>query len=351
MNRRDLKLTDAAVDALALHHARTELLEEIMNSPAVDDATVRSAAPRRSSRYLVPLAAAAAVAALATVPLWWGSDSTDTREGAVAGASDATSSATPGDAYLPILDAPGWVVDDSSTDAEGGEVEFNKGDAELEVRWKPARLYDEYVADREDLNKPPSAGEPVAVAGLPGQLWSYGKDDFTVIREVEGDRWIELRAQGLGKDDYLALIAQVRLVGLEEFEAALPDEFVTTAERPAAVDNMVDGIAGALAPDHRLSPMGTPGPDFDTVGVDRYNLGAEIAGAVACGWLSSYVEATGSGDSAAATEAVDAMATSREWPILQEMDAEGGYPEAVWEYADDMAAGRDVRSYPDGLGC
>ena len=45
------------------------------------------------------------------------------------------------------------------------------------------------------------------------------------------------------------------------------------------------------------------------------------------------------------------MATSRDWAILREMDAEGDYPEVVWEMADDLAAGRVPEGWRGALGC
>ena len=37
--------------------------------------------------------------------------------------------------------------------------------------------------------------------------------------------------------------------------------------------------------------------------------------------------------------------------MLREMDAEGDYPEVVWEYAAEVQAGRVPEGYRDGLGC
>ena len=41
---------------------------------------------------------------------------------------------------------------------------------------------------------------------------------------------------------------------------------------------------------------------------------------------------------------------SRQWPVLQEMDSEGDYPEVVWGYADTIAAGELPGSGKDGEG-
>jgi hypothetical protein len=54
------------------------------------------------------------------------------------------------------------------------------------------------------------------------------------------------------------------------------------------------------------------------------------------------------------------MATARGWPVLREMNAEGDYPEVLWELASAMPnngtvpGGRPIsleNAYVDGLGC
>lgn len=343
-SRQHPKLTDQAVDGLPLHHGRTELLEEIMNTPVLDDSPLRTRAPGRPSRYLVPLAAAATVAALATVPLWWGSTAAPEQQ------RFATAPQAPAepDLYRVLLDAPGWTVTYAS---QSNDISYARGDAELEINWYDAASYDDYVEDREHIVQPPAAGEAVEVLGAPGQLWAYNSDDHTVIREVAAGHWIELRAQGIGKAAYLGLLADLRLVGLEDFEASLPGRFVTTDERDPATDAIVAGIADTLGPARGLSPMGTPEPTFASSANSRYDLGATVAGTVACAWLDLYVTGRQNGDTDATADAAGALATARDWPILQEMEPVGDYPEVVWEYADRTADGRTVDGYEGALGC
>jgi hypothetical protein len=54
------------------------------------------------------------------------------------------------------------------------------------------------------------------------------------------------------------------------------------------------------------------------------------------------------------------MRTSRRWPILREMEAEGDYPELLWELADAMRGDPPFpgatpdwveENYREGLGC
>jgi hypothetical protein len=93
---------------------------------------------------------------------------------------------------------------------------------------------------------------------------------------------------------------------------------------------------------------------------DRYQLGAIVSGAVACAWLDQWVAATAADDEASVQQAVDAMATSHGWAVLQQMNDEGDYPEVLWEYADALAGngpimgGKELtieESYGAALGC
>ena len=70
---------------------------------------------------------------------------------------------------------------------------------------------------------------------------------------------------------------------------------------------------------------------------DRYQLAAQVSGAVACGWIGQWFDARRSGDHGREQAAVDALLGSRSWPVLREMQAKGDYPLVVWEYADAIA--------------
>lgn len=84
-------------------------------------------------------------------------------------------------------------------------------------------------------------------------------------------------------------------------------------------------------------------PGFDstrlengTIVSDRYQLGAQVTGAVACGWIHRWAAARKRGDRATARQAVAAMQTSRGWKILQEMKRDGAWTQVLTEYADAM---------------
>lgn len=94
--------------------------------------------------------------------------------------------------------------------------------------------------------------------------------------------------------------------------------------------------------------------------IDRYMIGAHVAGAAVCAWIEEWLDATAVGDQERADEAVSALNTSRSWPVLAEMNPVGDYPEAVWKYADAVAAGGAIAlgdfttvadSYESAFGC
>jgi hypothetical protein len=340
------KLTDHAVAELPLEAGRAELLEEIMSVVAPDRPTEEPTPVRHRSRWLVPLAVAAAVATVASTPLWWGGAA----EERAPEVTFQTAPESPGTGYRAVLTAPGWEVSHVEEDSTyGGEVGYEDGGQELAVTWYPAKTYEDYLRDRQHIEDPqnPAPGDPVTVLGADGQLWAYSDTDHAVMREPGLGHWMEIRGRGMDRAAFEALLGQLRLVSLPELEATLPAEFVTQAERPAEVEDILAGI-------ERVSRATVPaGTTLDTSleDSDPYQLGAAVAGQYACAWIAEFVDAKGSGDQARADEAARVLGTSRGWPILQEMDAEGDYPEVVWESADEVAAGQVPEGYREGLGC
>jgi hypothetical protein len=340
------KLTDDAVAELPLGAGRAELLEEIMSTVAPDRTAPAPTDATSRRRYLVPLAAAAVVAAIAVSSLWWrglGDEGATSRGDAGVAAQEQLQE----QGFRAVLDAPGWTVSSTEAGDGYGEVSYTKGDQTFQITWYPAAFFADYVTDREHILDPPAPGEPVEVLGRAGQLWAYSADDHTVIREVEDGHWMELRGSGMDEATYRTLLAQLRIVGLTDYEAALPDDFVSKAERRDAVLAMVSGITDA-------SGAGWPGgqaPNLASSQQDPYQLGAEVSGSYACAWLGEFAAAERGGDDARAAEAARVLDTSRQWPVLQQMDARGDYPEVVWEYADEVVAGRVPDGYEQGLGC
>ncbi|MCC6224515.1 MAG: hypothetical protein IT201_13620 [Thermoleophilia bacterium] len=251
----------------------------------------------------------------------------------------------------PRLLIPGWEVTRADQfSVELGEMTFGNGGRELELRWQPAGGFQGLVDDRErssDL----SLSAPVA--DTEARVFRYeGTTDFTAVWR-QGDYVLELRGVAAGVDAFEAVLASLRQVDVGTWLSAMPRSVVKPAGRAAVVEEMLAGI-----------PL-PPGLDVGRLKAgdavrDRYQLGAAVTGAVACGWIERWLAARATGDAAAARIAVRAMDGSRGWTILREMDENGDYPEVVWQYADAMAAGRPItggkklsseESYRTALGC
>ena len=338
------KLTDEALADLPLSHGRADLLEEIMRTPVLDDRPV-PADPRPRRGWLVPVAAAATVALLAGGVAWWAQEGTD--PGASSGVA-STPSTAPDPGRWVVLDAPGWQVTSAYVDATTGEVSWERGDESLEVTWYSADSYDGYVEDRRHITTEPRDGEPVEVLGLGGLLWDYSKRDHTVIREVEGERWYEFRGSGMGRADFLALLEELQATDQAGFDAAMPASFVSDSERRAQIDTILDEIEQAAG---TALPAGLDRASVTSGQSDPYQLGADVTRAVTCAWIEEFDAARARGDDAAAQLAVDAMATAREWPVLDRMTSRGEWSQGIWAMADRMAAGEEMAPHAEGMGC
>lgn len=338
------KLTDAAVAALPVHDGRVELLEEIMTTPVLDRVKERHDPDRpRTGRWLAVVAAAASVAVVASAPLWLDLGNREGKGGGDAQVATGVEGAT-GDRA--VLDAPGWTANHTNDDPEhGGEIGYTaSGGRDLQITWYAADQYASYVEDRQHIDHPTvNPGTPVTVAGKPALMWPYSATDHAAIREVEKDFFIEVRASGMEEAAFRELLTHVRMVDKAGFESALPADFVTDAERQGVIDEILAGL-GTL-------PPGFPAGELASSEPDRYHLGADVSGAVACAWIEEYADAKQAGATARMAAATDALQASRSWPILLEMEDRGDYPEVLWSYADEVEAGTVPEGFREGLGC
>ena len=250
-----------------------------------------------------------------------------------------------------LVDAPGWRVTRADQfGADLGEMTFSNGERELELRWSPAQRLAQTLRDRGDKV---DVVTTVRAGGAEIRVFRYrGTNDFTAVW-VRGDSMLELRGFAADAATFASAVVSLRGVDVDSWLSAMPESVVKPESRAQVVEEMLSGVP---------LPAG-----FDTAALrrgdvvrDRYQLGAQVAGAVACSWLKHWSEARHSGDETAARAAVDAMATSNRWPVLLEMNELGDYPEVLWQYADAMAtnaaiaAGKALsveESYAAALGC
>ena len=298
----------------------------------------------RNPRRLFGVAAAAVAAAAAVVGI--------TLSGGSEGQAWSASLVRVAEASPRLLvDEPGWEVtraDQFSVDY--GEMTFANGERELDVKWLSASRYEEAVATRvaemDDLATAP-------VAGGEARVFRYPSTNDYVAVWLDGEYTVEVRGLAADGDAFRATLALLDEVDVDTWLSAMPANVIEPAMQAEAVDQMLAGIPLPPGFDPTVIPTG------DAVR-DRYQLGAQVAGAVACGWIDRWIAARRAGDVARARDAVEAMATSATWPVLQEMEDEGAFPEVVREYAAAIAGtgvvpgGKPLtvrRSYQSALGC
>ena len=228
---------------------------------------------------------------------------------------------------------------------------------EIQVRWSDASLYASQIAglgaeesDLTDLGTTDALGRPV-------RWFTYaGTNRFRAVW-VHDDRMIEVDGIAADRDAFAAILDRLILVDVDTWLRAMPDSVVKPAVLKESIETMLADIP--------LPPDWTNTAVQDSVGTarDRYQLGAAVTGSVACGWIAEWADARKSANPVRMKAAAAAMNSSRSWQILREMDAEGAYPEVIWDYADVMNGRRDAAAsgqklakgelgdYRSALGC
>jgi len=349
MNDRDLDqliaranpFGDDTVRQLPTADAESDLMEGILSTP-----TTRRSLPRRPVRLAAAAAVVAAAVAGGAVAATTGGETHHARPSLsnpsaphIAYAANVREVAEANQRLL--IDEPGWKIThvDQFTVAEG-EVHFENGSKSLDVNWRATGDYQGYYDDRAHDN----AKQPITLLGQHGTLFTYpDANDFTTILPPKGQNFLEIRGEGASEQAYRDLLAKLHPVDVDTWLAAMPASVVKPADTRATVDAMLAGLP---------LPSGLNKQRlYQQPAQDRYQLGATVSGAVACGWLDQWVAAKKSGDATKLEQATDALVTSHSWKVLNDMNAEGDYPEVVWQYADQVAKGQDPAYYQQGLGC
>jgi hypothetical protein len=273
---------------------------------------------RRRRRPALLLAPAAAAIALALVL---------THSGGPSFAAEVVRAAE----SSPRLLLDGWSVTRVDEWSAGeGEMTFARGSRTLALSWWPASRTGPVGKDSDKLT----------VSGRTVYRY-HGTNDYTAFWR-SGDATVEARALAADPEAFAALLGELRQVDAETWLRALPASAVAPADNDSTVAAMLKGIP--------LPPGFEPPSDARTR--DRYQLGAQVAGAVACGWIEAWLK----GDD----RAVAALRTARDWAVLKQMSAEGHYPEVLWQYADAVVTGGTImggkplsvqESYREALGC
>jgi hypothetical protein len=267
---------------------------------------------------------------------------------------------------LILLDQAGWQVDYANEDTpHDGEMHFTNGPIPAPTRgatsvaadvaanaglfWRSGAL-SSWMADRANSA---DLTTTAPVLGTMATVYQYaggqpGQEDITALWEYDG-QVLEFRAGAADIAAFESLLASLRRVSVDTWLSALPASVVKTADRASVIASMLQGVT--VPPG--FDPSSISGAELTS---DRYQLAATVAGTVACTWFKRWTDARASGDIAGVQQAIAAMATARDWPILKEMSASGAYPQVLEDYAAAMPSGLwfgrpldgDVNS---GLGC
>lgn len=348
-------LDDAALAALEIGDAELALRDGLLTEhdpPAPSPATRR---PRRRRRLPAGFAVAA-LAAFAFIALT-GDDPGDSGSAWAAPLVRLAESSP-----LLLIDDPGWrVIRADERDEVEGEMTFIRGDGPVDPN------ADDYFGRRADLHwrrgklamwqRDRAHDAPLVVKrtvlGKPAQISQYpeykGQKDFTALWREDG-RVLEFRAVATDLAAFERLAASLKRVSVDAWLSAMPASVVKTASRPTVVREMLADMP--LPPGFSSSEL-----EDGAILSDRYQLGAQVSGAVACAWIDRWDAARKRGDEATAKRAIAAMQTAKDWKILEEMMSEGTWTQVLLGYADAMRgdglwAGRPLKGdVKDGLGC
>ncbi len=365
------------LDRVPVDEAQQALLDEIL---ARGRPRRRSWTARQGARW-VPVVAAAAVGALVVgtgVVLGSSGDgpgATTSGDAASTGTGSPDVAVGAGDPGLPptgdnlvhvVVNAPGWEVDGLSQSAYGSDLSFMRGDQWLSLVTYRADQYDTYIRDRA-IEGPESsiealgqvgraftyqdsepAGERSGADGQPSMIpedrpqpGSGGVADpdqvdtrVATIFPVVGDWFLEVDATVGSAAEYRELMGQLERVDAETWHQSLGDDVVLPSEGEEFLAEVDQGVPVPEGLDVTTELLNLP--------QSRYQAGVAFVAAVSCDWFAKY--------EAGNPYAVDALRSSPNWPVLQWMNAEGDYPEVLWEYVDLLETG-DISGYEDGLGC
>lgn len=331
---------DEVVEGLALRGADEELLREIVGADGRQFSSRLRAALRPTRTRLAFALGAVAIIVVAVTLIGVGSGGGG-QQSAFAAEAIAVAESNP----RLLVTAPGWRVKSADEFSEDfGQVSFTNGERYLEMWWAPASDYETFVKDRtrDDTN---FYVDVLGQRSLTSVYDGARLPNFETLIPPTGPVFVAVRGVMKDREEYLSVVNSLEATDVDTWLAAMPEAVVKPDERAAVIDEMLEGIP--IPPGFDRSVL-----DSDDAVADRYHLAARVTSYVTCRWLDSWVAATNAGDDATAQEAVDAMATAKDWPILVEIAPQGGWDEAVRQYARRLADGEVVRSvYDQEMNC
>ncbi|MDQ4111790.1 MAG: hypothetical protein M3306_11910 [Actinomycetota bacterium] len=227
------------------------------------------------------------------------------------------------EAYRLVLDTPGWVVpggDGSVTDASHiGSVDYEPSGSgrrapRLGISWGDSSTYQEGLrfAGSFDTADDGVTELPIDVVGQEATYWrNAGEDAFRVVLPLTAGHYQVITGTGMSKAEFEELLTRLRWVDQAEFDAALPDRYLTAQERSATIEQLLTGVPLPESYDeHRLTSLQP----------NRYHLALDLARGAVCAWRDEWRAARESGDQERVTHAEDVLHQAGDWPMDQTLD-------------------------------
>ncbi len=247
-----------------------------------------------------------------------------------------------------LLDATWNITDASERSLDEGGMSFVRDDHTIWVSWyrDPMGASGDSL-DRKALQGYEAAGtatvlgasatiyeltEPIGPGGGPttdaaptGRARPAGSPETSIAprlsaeellaRIVSGNMTVNVQLRSapgttLDVNEFASILASLHQVEAAEWEAALPDDVVTVAERPATVEALLAGVPvtePALVDQIRVASLVQ----------SRSELANRVLQAVVCGWLNEYLLGHELDDADAVAAAGEAIASVADWPVTR----------------------------------
>ncbi|HEY0390848.1 MAG TPA: RNA polymerase sigma factor [Solirubrobacterales bacterium] len=338
--------------------------DRVAREPAVSARPARSGVFSRHRGASLGLGGLACIAVIAALIVLSGGSVDSVRDGARPSFAAAAVRVAQANPRL-LVAAPGWsIVQARSFEVDTGTLIFSNNAhrpfgpnaRQLDLSWYPAGLYGERLHEIGHACCHVSTPVTSNLLDREATTFAYPRQhpNYATVLSPQGNVFIEVNGSFGSRQEYEAVLSSLRPVSIDAWLSAMPAEVIRPAARSAAIAQMLREVPVPPGFDpSTLRFRGTPVPSGASVQsqsalTDRFMLAKSVTGAVACGWLQRWLDATRAGNGAAAREAVDAMATAPHWPVLLQMVREKGFrgdalpPHGQAWPSEILTAGREI---------
>lgn len=219
---------------------------------------------------------------------------------------------------------------------------------QVEVTFQPGGARGLYQRQGPTGDFPLEDRTPISIGGEPATIVNWNDGEYRV--DVQRGFWTwEFNTAGFtSQQQVIDLVTGSTIVDVDTWTTSLSDSVIAPDQRTAMIDDLLVGVP--LPPGFDAAPLAAVATE------DRYQLIAEVSGAVTCGWFDEWLAAGATGDPVRREEAAAALASAHDWAMLDEIADRGGWTQAVLRLVDAVnGIGTDVEAASEniglGLGC